>query len=216
MHSLRSSGYSFPLTTFGRDYSSSSGSVKLSLNLSLSDITCPSSLRAPYLSPPMSGSPSPGNHTDPLHAGRRRRRSSSSPATARQAAAEPVTSYGDHPVRGTGPELLISNTQPPTATHANIPPAGLAPAIEGTHLRPALVAATPLPPRATQLPPRSTRRAKAHVASACVNCKRKHLGCDSARPCRRCVVAGKQVVCPIFSPKQGYVPYSIPEFAATD
>ncbi|OKL59317.1 hypothetical protein UA08_05185 [Talaromyces atroroseus] len=41
------------------------------------------------------------------------------------------------------------------------------------------------------LPPRSTRRAKAHVASACVNCKRKHLGCDSARPCRRCVLSGK-------------------------
>lgn len=43
------------------------------------------------------------------------------------------------------------------------------------------------------LPPRSTRRAKAHVASACVNCKRKHLGCDSSRPCRRCVLAGKAV-----------------------
>ncbi|KAL1969154.1 hypothetical protein VTN77DRAFT_408 [Rasamsonia byssochlamydoides] len=45
------------------------------------------------------------------------------------------------------------------------------------------------------LPPRSTRRAKAHVASACVNCKRKHLGCDSARPCRRCVLAGKAATC---------------------
>lgn len=43
------------------------------------------------------------------------------------------------------------------------------------------------------LPPRSTRRAKAHVASACVNCKKKHLGCDSARPCRRCVLSGKAV-----------------------
>jgi hypothetical protein len=38
-----------------------------------------------------------------------------------------------------------------------------------------------------------TRRTKAHVASACVNCKKKHLGCDSARPCRRCVLAGKAV-----------------------
>lgn len=45
------------------------------------------------------------------------------------------------------------------------------------------------------LPPRSTRRAKAHVASACVNCKRKHLGCDSARPCRRCVLSGKAATC---------------------
>lgn len=47
------------------------------------------------------------------------------------------------------------------------------------------------------LPPRSTRRAKAHVASACVNCKRKHLGCDSARPCRRCVLSGKAVGSPL-------------------
>lgn len=38
-----------------------------------------------------------------------------------------------------------------------------------------------------------SRRTKAHVASACVNCKKKHLGCDSARPCRRCVLAGKAV-----------------------
>ena len=38
-----------------------------------------------------------------------------------------------------------------------------------------------------------SRRTKAHVASACVNCKKKHLGCDSARPCRRCILAGKAV-----------------------
>ena len=38
-----------------------------------------------------------------------------------------------------------------------------------------------------------TRRTKAHVASACVNCKKKHLGCDPARPCRRCVLSGKEV-----------------------
>lgn len=63
---------------------------------------------------------------------------------------------------------------------------------------PAPVDATNLPsatagPPVRNLPPRSTRRAKAHVASACINCKRKHLGCDSARPCRRCVQAGKAV-----------------------
>lgn len=41
--------------------------------------------------------------------------------------------------------------------------------------------------------PKGTRRTKAHVASACVNCKKKHLGCDPARPCRRCVLSGKEV-----------------------
>lgn len=43
------------------------------------------------------------------------------------------------------------------------------------------------------LPQKQTRRTKAHVASACVNCKKKHLGCDPARPCRRCVLSGKAV-----------------------
>ncbi|KAJ5102372.1 hypothetical protein NUU61_004594 [Penicillium alfredii] len=42
---------------------------------------------------------------------------------------------------------------------------------------------------------KSTRRTKAHVASACVNCKKKHLGCDPARPCRRCVLSGKASSC---------------------
>jgi hypothetical protein len=43
------------------------------------------------------------------------------------------------------------------------------------------------------LPQKTVRRTKAHVASACVNCKKKHLGCDPARPCRRCVLSGKAV-----------------------
>lgn len=37
------------------------------------------------------------------------------------------------------------------------------------------------------------RKSKAHVASACVNCKRAHLSCDIQRPCLRCVASGKQV-----------------------
>lgn len=38
------------------------------------------------------------------------------------------------------------------------------------------------------------RRTKAHVASACVNCKKAHLSCDAKRPCSRCVAAGKEVI----------------------
>ena len=41
--------------------------------------------------------------------------------------------------------------------------------------------------------PGTARRAKAHVPSACVNCKKKHLACETRRPCNRCVQAGKQV-----------------------
>lgn len=40
---------------------------------------------------------------------------------------------------------------------------------------------------------RTSRRAKAHVARACQNCKKAHLSCDEARPCARCVGSGKQV-----------------------
>lgn len=42
-------------------------------------------------------------------------------------------------------------------------------------------------------PPGIARRAKAHVPSACVNCKKKHLACETKRPCSRCVSTGKEV-----------------------
>lgn len=47
------------------------------------------------------------------------------------------------------------------------------------------------PPPLRQTKP--ARRTKAHVASACVNCKKAHLSCDVQRPCGRCVASGKQV-----------------------
>ncbi|KAG9840888.1 hypothetical protein KCU98_g9062, partial [Aureobasidium melanogenum] len=42
---------------------------------------------------------------------------------------------------------------------------------------------------------RGGRRAKAHVANACNNCKRAHLSCDVERPCGRCVATGKADTC---------------------
>lgn len=45
------------------------------------------------------------------------------------------------------------------------------------------------------------RRAKAHVPSACVNCKRKHLACETKRPCNRCLSTGKEVSAPLKSAK---------------
>lgn len=42
-------------------------------------------------------------------------------------------------------------------------------------------------------PPGIARRAKAHVPSACVNCKKKHLACETKRPCNRCTQTGKEV-----------------------
>ncbi|KZF23124.1 hypothetical protein L228DRAFT_104826 [Xylona heveae TC161] len=42
---------------------------------------------------------------------------------------------------------------------------------------------------------RTQRRYKAHVPSACLNCKRAHLKCESTRPCPRCCAMGKQDSC---------------------
>lgn len=48
----------------------------------------------------------------------------------------------------------------------------------------------------TEEPPQAGRKpAKAHVPSACLNCKRAHLACDVGRPCRRCVNLGKSDTC---------------------
>lgn len=58
----------------------------------------------------------------------------------------------------------------------------------GPQTQPAAMIAPP----ATR-PAKPARRTKAHVASACVNCKKAHLSCDVQRPCGRCVASGKQV-----------------------
>lgn len=58
----------------------------------------------------------------------------------------------------------------------------------GPQVQPAaMIAPPPLRPN------KPARRTKAHVASACVNCKKAHLSCDVQRPCGRCVASGKQV-----------------------
>jgi hypothetical protein len=44
-----------------------------------------------------------------------------------------------------------------------------------------------------RLPRTGSRRAKAHVARACQNCKKAHLSCDEQRPCTRCVATRKEV-----------------------
>lgn len=106
------------------------------------------------------------------------------------------------PVEGTG----VVSTQPPrflSTEELLVNPTTQVPSISSTVSLSQVISGSPqlglhgVPTSGAirALPPRSTRRAKAHVASACVNCKRKHLGCDSARPCRRCVLSGKAVCC---------------------
>lgn len=109
---------------------------------------------------------------------------SSSVSTATTATAQPLPATSE-PVSAQIPPRFVD--------HGTSPHTGSPRALEA--------AAYPLPPLESSASgpatrssaQKSTRRTKAHVASACVNCKKKHLGCDPARPCRRCVLAGKAV-----------------------
>ncbi|WEW57361.1 hypothetical protein PRK78_002828 [Emydomyces testavorans] len=141
----------------------------------------------------MSGSPSPRDRLNSCQEGKRKRLDVLAPATSQQAVQQPVT-YGSYPPKAQGTNSSVNEPQQSSINRSGVSAISVSTTNE-PHLLPALGPATPIPPRTTPLPPRSTRRAKAHVASACVNCKRKHLGCDSARPCRRCVVAGKESSC---------------------
>lgn len=145
--------------------------------------------RTPYLSPPMSSSSSPDSRLH-LSKGTRRRRQSSSPTSPTSRASlrvtEPITASAGYTIRSISDVLNHDIGQ---LSHI---PGGASIASEG--LAPQQPLGTPLSiSRPATLPARPARRNKTHVASACVNCKQKHLGCDSARPCRRCVIAGKEV-----------------------
>ncbi|KLJ09325.1 hypothetical protein EMPG_15253 [Blastomyces silverae] len=194
MHSVRSAGLPLPFTPFGQAHGSSSDPLRFPLNLNLSGEPGHPSLRAPYLSPPMSGSPSPESRFDPLLGDRRRKRSNSPIPSTTHGNVRPLLSYAEPPARAPGLNALLPDSQRLPTGQPGMSIIGL-PAIDDPQLQHTLQTASLLPPRTTPLPPRSTRRAKAHVASACVNCKRKHLGCDSARPCRRCISAGKEESC---------------------
>jgi hypothetical protein len=147
--------------------------------------------------PPMSGSPPPEQPSDPPQiAGRRRKRSDSPSTTAAPPASSPPTPL-ERLYQGTstraGGDLLTddeslqqfpysSSYPPPPVTYGSAAPMGV-------------VTASPPEPLfvAGSVSPKAVRKTKAHVASACVNCKKKHLRCDNARPCRRCVQSGKEV-----------------------
>lgn len=208
MQSLLLPHSSFPNKPFG-DPRSDLESGPLSLNLSWSTNSHGPSLRAPYPSPPMSGSPPAENPAELSRGSRRRRCSEPHPATTNGAvesilAPGPVSAAGEregqYAVSAQTPALpgrpdIIPERLPSSRSLEYI--GGVSAPAETPYLQPGPATATPgataVTAAARTLPPRQTRRTKAHVASACVNCKRKHLGCDSARPCRRCVLAGKAV-----------------------
>ncbi|EER24571.1 Fungal Zn binuclear cluster domain containing protein [Coccidioides posadasii C735 delta SOWgp] len=184
----------FPFTAFRQVYGSGSDPLRFSLHRSGPESCAYSSCPAPYPSPPMSGSPSPQDQLHSFQGEKRKRSNSPAPHGSQQVSEQPAT-YGGYPPKDRSTSGSISETRQSTVGQPNGSMISLSATAEQPHILPALGSAAPVPPRTTALPPRSTRRAKAHVASACVNCKRKHLGCDSARPCRRCVVAGKESSC---------------------
>jgi Fungal Zn(2)-Cys(6) binuclear cluster domain len=147
--------------------------------------------------PPMSGSPPPEQHFEPPQiAGRRRKRSETPPTTTAPTAASPPTPL-EHSSQVASSQArtgslegdasaqqgaYLSSYPPPPVTYGSAVPMGV---LSGT------------PPEVSYGPdvsPRAVRKTKAHVASACVNCKKKHLRCDNARPCKRCVQSGKEVI----------------------
>jgi len=149
-----------------------SGPERLPLNRSWSPNARGCSPRA-HLRQSMSGSPEPEPSAKPL--------GHPSPVAAERSV--PVSELSQVPV--TEPLRLPYSEQggPLYTGSPRLPgaPTYPLPVLDQTH------------PTGRSLAQKSTRRTKAHVASACVNCKKKHLGCDPARPCRRCVLAGKAV-----------------------
>ena len=144
--------------------------------------------RPPYLSPPMSGSSSPDSRPNPSR-GTRRRRRSSSPVS--RPSTQPITASAGYPIRNIS-DVLNHDAEQELGPGRRVPPTDGSTVSEA--FRPQPVLGTPLSiTQPTTLSARAPRRSKTHVASACVNCKQKHLGCDSSRPCRRCVSSGKEV-----------------------
>lgn len=207
MPSLRSFGFPTTYPSFSKHrYDDNPRAHPLTISLS---IPTPVPAWASLPTPPMSGTPPPEPPSDPPQlAGRRRKRDDThSPTFTRPETLPSSTStfyrsplveqtsqrYGDIPRTGrTSVQPMLPPTQTmPWEQHPTYATGG------GQSY--ALVASN-IPPQRPQISPRATRKVKAHVASACINCKKKHLRCDETRPCRRCVQSGKEVCACIQSP----------------
>ncbi|PWY89827.1 hypothetical protein BO70DRAFT_129626 [Aspergillus heteromorphus CBS 117.55] len=102
-----------------------------------------------------------------------------------------VSAPGDETLRQT---FGISDSFPSSRLPPSLTAQGISQPAASAYAQPSF-GTSPPGTTARPLPQKPTRRTKAHVASACVNCKKKHLGCDPARPCRRCVLSGKEATC---------------------
>ena len=166
-----------------------------------------SSSRSAYISPPMSASSRfpQALRSPPRSQAKHQRQQSTSPKTESSGPTHLSSGNSRRATDGSlQPQLLrrspIDARQKPLETNAEHPNTpvtlggGSPPPAEVSNdecspLRPD----SPIPQQSTSESSNIARRAKAHVPSACVNCKRKHLACETRRPCSRCVQAGKEV-----------------------
>ena len=166
------------------------------------NLTLPKPLAVPIWAslptPPMSGTPPREQPPElPQIAGRRRKRSETPPPHPAVTVVTPPTPLeqsaqgGSVQATRSGQPIDIPGQQTPYTSVYPQPPL----LSYGAGSSMGLVTTSPPDTRYApgQISPRNTRKTKAHVASACVNCKKKHLRCDNARPCRRCVQSGKEV-----------------------
>lgn len=182
-----------PLFPSFKRHRSSIDHSRFNLNLTLPALSA-APVWASLPTPPMSGSPPPEQPPSPKQiAGRRRKRSESLPPITTVSTSLPTTtSHGP----GNYPQPSYQQPAPPTQYPApySAPPQSMAYAVGPTLAAP-LPSPTDIRYPVGQISPTTARKNKAHVASACINCKKKHLRCDNARPCRRCVQSGKEVSC---------------------
>ncbi|KAM3424055.1 hypothetical protein BST61_g11394 [Cercospora zeina] len=161
-------------------------------------------IAVPYPSPPMSNPPSPRRppRHEPASPLREPRTAVATPAPPVTSPSMPVAAaispaYGpvSHP---SGASALFRHAYP-TATISH--PARPSSSYGTTQSHPSFVghpaSFASATSSSTDAPTgqRGGRKSKAHVASACINCKRAHLSCDVNRPCTRCVSTGKQDTC---------------------
>ena len=193
-----------PLVSSFRRHRSSFDQSKFRL-----DLTLPKPIAVPVWAslptPPMSGSPPPKPPSDPPQiAGRRRKRSETPPTTTAPQTTSPETQVGVSTAgavaRARAGQLGVDVHLPAGPYSTSYPPQLPQGSYGAGSSSMGAITASPFETRfpAGPVSPRTTRKTKAHVASACVNCKKKHLRCDQTRPCHRCIQCGKEVRSAVF------------------
>ena len=160
------------------------------------------SSRGKYLSPPMSASPKHSRFVNSPPHPDYHRQYSLSPESTRSTSSKPVVVQSREAQNlKSRPQHLQREVSTPTRSTDIDDPRRSSHLNDDAHLRregsnDEQSSVTQDSPEAQHLAagmPGIARRAKAHVPSACVNCKRKHLACETRRPCNRCVQTGKEV-----------------------